>query len=50
MTTVTERVHPHSLNFNNQRKVVIKRDQGMAYTDIAPLVRTVEGQEPTPRT
>ena len=50
MTVVTEVVHPHSLNFHNQRKVVIKRDQGMAYTDTAPLVRTVEGQEPTPRT
>ena len=50
MVVVTEVVHPHSLDFQNQRTVVVKRDQGMAYTDIAPLVKTVHGQVPTPRT
>ena len=50
MSIVTEVVRYNSLDFQNQRKVVLKRDAGMAYTDIAPLVVNIEGGNPTPQT
>ena len=33
MVQITESVHPRSLSFANQRKVVILRDQGFFTTD-----------------
>ena len=50
MPLVTEMAHPRGLSFASQRAVVVMRDQGMAYTVIAPLVRNLQGEEPTART
>ena len=49
MALVTERVHPRGLNFNNQRLVVILREQGMEYPDIATRVKNLEGNHPDAR-
>ena len=49
MALVTERVHPRGLNFNNQRRVVILREQGMEYPDIATRVKNLEGNHPDAR-
>ena len=38
MVQITESVHPRSLSFANQRKVVILRDQGFAWRDITSRV------------
>jgi transposase len=53
MTIVSESVHPSGLDFNNQRKVVILRDQcipgvkKLSFVKIAAKVRNLKGRAPT---
>ena len=47
MSVVSEVVSRRSMDFANQRKVVIKRDQGWTWSDIAADVRTVSGLPPS---
>ena len=46
MVHITESVHPHSLSFANQRKVVTLRDQGFAWRDITSRVVNLQGLFP----
>lgn len=54
MVVIRESVHPNSLNFANQRKVVILRDtkkkgnKKLPWPDIAKLVRNLKGKHPSP--
>ena len=51
MVVITETVHPKSLDFRNQRKVVLLRDvEEESFPTIAAKVRNVEGGKPTART
>ena len=51
MVLITEVVHPGSLDFSNQRKVVLNRDiHKMTFRSIAKLVLNVSGKKPTART
>ena len=47
MVQITESVHPRSLSFANQRKVVILRDQGFAWNDITGRVVNLQGASPS---
>ena len=49
MVVVTESVHPRSLDFANQRKVVILRDQGYQWRTIAQAVVNLQGEQPSLR-
>ena len=50
MPVVSEMVHPRSLDFENQRKVVQMRDEGYSWDDIAAEVVNLEGEPSTPNT
>lgn len=44
---ISESVHPRSLNFVNQRKVVIFRDRGQEWKHIAASVVNLQGEHPS---
>lgn len=51
MPVISQTVHPHSLDYANQRRAMILRDvKGMAFPDIAKVVKNVSGGHPTART
>ena len=47
MPKIEEVVHPRGLNFANQRKVVILRDQGYTWADIRSRVVNLKKQKPS---
>ena len=47
MKELKERVRDDSLDFENQRRVVLLRDQGMRWKDIAERVRRIDGEKPS---
>ena len=48
MVLVEEHVHPRSLDFCNQRKLVTLRDvHGVPFRDIAQQVRNLKGEPPS---
>ena len=47
MPLVSEMVHPRSMDFGNQRKVVILRDQGHKWSDICTRVVNLKGEHPS---
>lgn len=49
MVLMQESRHKRSLDFANERKVVILRDQGWAWNDIASKVINLEGESPSVR-
>jgi transposase len=46
MVVISESVHPRSLSFANQRKVVALRDKGWSFPDIANEVVNLAGKHP----
>ena len=50
MVIISESVHPRSLDFANQRKVVILRDQGYTCRAIARRVVNLQGEATTAQT
>ena len=49
MVLVQESRHPRSLNFANERKVVILRDQGWTWDAVAASVKNLQGEQPSVR-
>ena len=47
MTLVSENQHPRSLNFHNQRKVVMLRRDGHSWVKIAGMVVNLAGERPS---
>lgn len=47
MPVVSEMVHPRSMDFANQRKVVILRDQKHEWSEIISRVANLEGEHPS---
>ena len=50
MVVVSEVLHKRGLDFKNQRKVVILRDQGKTFVQIASEVKNLQGGRPDRRT
>ena len=54
MPVISESVHPRSLNFANQKKVVILRDtrkkgnKKLPWPDVAKEVKNIAGDKPSP--
>ena len=49
MVVVREARHPRSLDFANERKAMLLRDQGHAWSAVADKVRNVSGLRPSVR-
>ena len=50
MVVVSENRHPNSLNFTNERKVIILRDQGQPYWKIRLQVKNLKKKRPSIQT
>ena len=50
MVVVSESVHPQGCDFRNQRKIVLLRQQGLSFPQIAREVKNLVGGRPTART